>query len=170
MAYPLATSRVLEALGYVPLDDFTAQTTDGTTVELTWTHVDTQPSDSDVNDYATDTTVLPSGQLFSVWLSENGGDETLTNRRVAIDIANEVNGDGVRVRALIELLNKRDNYLTNRVLELQARVQAMLSSTGGVANMRTDGLAVSISETATRTKADAVQDYRDDIDAGNQDN
>ena len=77
--------------------------------------------------------------------------------------------EGIRLRALIELLNKRDNFLTNRVIELQNRVQAMLNSIGGVANMRTDGLAVSISATATRTRADAITDYRANIDAGNMD-
>jgi len=77
--------------------------------------------------------------------------------------------ENVRVRALIELLNKRDNYLTNRIIELQNRVQAMLDSSGNVANMRTAGLGVGISATTTRTKADAITDYKNDINAGNQD-
>ena len=72
----------------------------------------------------------------------------------------------VEVRALIHLFNKRDNFNTNRIVELQDRVQAMLDSTGGVANMRTDGLAVSISATNTRPLVDAIQDYKDEIDAG----
>jgi hypothetical protein len=76
---------------------------------------------------------------------------------------------GVRTRALIELFNKRDTYLVNRIIELQDRVQAMLDSNGAVANMRIDGLAVPISASATRTKAAAITDYKADINAGNQD-
>lgn len=95
--------------------------------------------------------------------------ETLANRTAAQAIADSTDDAGMRIRALIELFNKRDNYIINRLIELQNRVQAMLDSTGQVQNMRTDGLAVSISPTSTRTKADAVQDYKDDINAGNQD-
>jgi len=88
------------------------------------------------------------------------------NRTFNVDEPDSEQAEGMRVRSLIQLLNKRDNYLTNRIIELQNRVQAMLDSNGNVANMRTDGLAVSISPTTTRTRADAVQDYRDDINAG----
>lgn len=80
-----------------------------------------------------------------------------------------VNGslpEGVDIRALIQLANRRDNFLTNRMIELQDRVQAMLNSTGNISNMRTDGLAVSISATATRPLADAITDYTTDVDAG----
>jgi len=89
--------------------------------------------------------------------------------QVHAQLTTQVDGDlpvGVDVRSLIQLMNKRDNFLTTRIIELQNRVQAMLDSTGGVANMRTDGLAVSISATATRPRSDAIQDYKDDIDAG----
>ena len=93
---------------------------------------------------------------------------TQANRDVAVGLPDELSGDGVRVRALIELLNKRDNYLVNRVAELQGALVALQSS-GGNAGARLDGLPASYLATATRPKADAVQDYKDDINAGNQD-
>lgn len=91
---------------------------------------------------------------------------TTSNRVGAVGSIDQISGLGVEHRALIQLLNRRDNFLTNRVLELQNRVQAMLDSTGGVANLRTDGLGVSISATSTRPLSDARQDYKDDINAG----
>ena len=57
-------------------------------------------------------------------------------------------------------------YLVNRIIELQDRVQAMLDSTGAVANMRTDGLAVSISAAANRPLVDAITDYKADVNSG----
>ena len=75
----------------------------------------------------------------------------------------------VNERAIIHSLNQRINFATNRIIELQDRVQAMLDSTGGVANLRTDGLAVSISATSTRPLPDAIQAYKDDINSGDVD-
>lgn len=91
---------------------------------------------------------------------------TTSNRSGAVASVDQISGLGVEHRALIQLLNKRDNFNTNRIVELQNRVQAMLDSTGGVANLRIDGLAVSISATSTRPLSDARQDYKDDINAG----
>ena len=71
---------------------------------------------------------------------------------------------GMRLRAVVELFNKRDNFNTTRIVELQNRVQAMLDSTGNADAMRTDGLAVSISATNTRTRSEAVTDFRAIID------
>ena len=101
----------------------------------------------------------------AVDVAEQAALETTTHLR----LTTEVDGTlpvGVAERAMIQLLNKRDNFLTTRLIELQNRVQAMLDSTGAVGNMRTDGLAVSISSTATRTRVDAVTDYKEDINAG----
>jgi hypothetical protein len=91
-----------------------------------------------------------------------------TNR--AIPIA-DVDGNkvvSVKDRAMIELHNQRINYAINRVIELQEDLQAIKSSTGGTANIRA-AIRPSYLTTATRPKSDAVQDYKDDINAGNQD-
>lgn len=93
---------------------------------------------------------------------------TTTNRTIATLDVDSTTAVGVRTRALIELLNKRDNYLVNRITELQTDLQAIKDSTGGTANIR-NAINGSYLPTQTRTKADAVQDYKDDINAGNQD-
>jgi len=74
---------------------------------------------------------------------------------------------GVRLRALIELLNKRDNFNTNRIIELQNILLDAKNSTGGVANLRA-AIPASFLGTATRSKQDAINDYKADIAAGNQ--
>lgn len=114
-------------------------------------------------------TLMTAPQMAAVDAAEESV-ATLDRRNGAVVEPDEsITFENVRIRGLIELLNKRDNYLANRVIELQNRVQAMLDSTGGVGNMRTDGLSVPISATNTRPYTDAVQDYKDDINTGNQD-
>ncbi len=76
---------------------------------------------------------------------------------------------GVQARALIDLLNKRDNFLTNRIIELQDALAAMKASTGAVGNLR-DAIPASFMATNTRPRADAIQDYKDNIDTGDADN
>ena len=92
--------------------------------------------------------------------------KTQQDRDTVIATPENTDALGVEIRALIQLMNKRDNYLTTRIIELQDRVQAMCDSAGSVANMKGDGLAVSISPTNTRARANAVQDYKDDTAAG----
>ena len=75
---------------------------------------------------------------------------------------------GMELRAVIETLNKRDNYLTNRVVELQAALDAIKASTGQAQSIR-DAIPASWLATNTRPRSDAVQDYKDDINAGNVD-
>jgi len=93
---------------------------------------------------------------------------TQSNRDVPIAETTEVTANGVEVRALIELLNKRDNFNTNRIIELQDTLTAMKAASGGAQNTR-DAIPASFMATSTRTKAAAVTDYTDDIAAGNQD-
>ena len=75
---------------------------------------------------------------------------------------------GWETRALIELLNKRDNFLTTRIIELQDALIAMKASSGNVAALR-DAIPASYLGTSTRPRADAVQDYKDDINSGGAD-
>ena len=92
--------------------------------------------------------------------------KTQEDRDTVIAAPDNPDALGVEIRALIQLQNKRDNYLTNRIIELQDRVQAMCDSTGAAANIRTAGLTVPISATNTRTRVEAIQDYKDDTSAG----
>ena len=93
----------------------------------------------------------------------------VTERNKAVGDPDEPGATGMRSRALIALLNKRDNFLTNRVIELQDALAAMKATSGGIANLR-GAIPGSFMPTATRTRANAIQDYKDDISAGNADN
>ncbi len=95
-------------------------------------------------------------------------DQIEARRDEASNTPDRADGDGVRVRALIELFNKRDNYLVNRISELQTTLTAMKNTSGGADNIR-NAIPTGWLATNTRTKAAAVQDYKDDIQSGNQD-
>lgn len=93
----------------------------------------------------------------------------LTESFRAHAISRSSDAQGIDVRGFFEVTNKRDNYIINRLMELQTQLMAMLQSTGGVANMRVEGLAVSHSNTNTRTRAVAIADYEAIINAGEAD-
>ena len=63
----------------------------------------------------------------------------VADRNVAATEPDLVGAGGMRVRALIELLNKRDNFLTNRIIELQDALEALKASSG-TPNSRINGL------------------------------
>jgi len=122
------------------------------------------PTEQELIDAENDLTLNGAGQNFTSWFAENGGDDTVTTKRKAkerIDLVDEI---GAAQLAELEQRNKRDNYLATRLEQVVARVQAMLDSSGGVSNMRTAGLAVSVSAINTRPRGVAVTDYKDAID------
>lgn len=84
------------------------------------------------------------------------------------DDATSANGLGVRTRAEIEGRNKRDNYLVNRIIELQAALDAMKATSGNAQNIR-DAIPASWMPTATRPRSDAIQDFRASINNGDVD-
>lgn len=90
------------------------------------------------------------------------------NRADATAAPDGDDGIGFRVRELIELFNKRDNYLVNRVAEIQDALDAVKASSGPADNIRA-AIPASWLATATRTRDDAVTDYKDDIAAGGAD-
>ena len=73
-----------------------------------------------------------------------------------------------QLRELFEVFNKRDNFLVNRIAELQDAMAAMKASTGAADNIRT-AIPATFLATNTRTRADTIQDYKDDINAGGAD-
>ena len=87
---------------------------------------------------------------------------TVSQRNEAADKPDQPNSD---TRCEIEARNKRDNYLINRIIQLQDAMDAMKASTGAVANMR-DAIPAVFLPTNTRTRAEAIQDYKDDTSAG----
>lgn len=74
-------------------------------------------------------------------------------------IANPTNSDGVLIRTLVEFVNKRDNYIINRLNELQAALLAAKATAGGADNIR-DAIQASFLPTATRDKPTAMSDFK----------
>jgi hypothetical protein len=97
--------------------------------------------------------------------------QELLDFREQAKLAPDIEGShlGVQARALIEMFNRRDNYLTNRILQLQTALDDMKASTGAVGNLR-DAIPATFMPTQTRPRADAIQDYKDEIDSGDADN
>jgi len=75
---------------------------------------------------------------------------------------------GFRLRSLIELFNKRDNYLANRILELQEDLQAIKASSGPADNIRA-AIRPSYLATQTRARPAAVSEYKANITSGSVD-
>ena len=194
MSLPSNTASVLQFLTPgvdVHLEQLVEVRFDGVVTDIAlWDpSLGTQPTEQQINDAATDQpgTEQDHGdgpELFSVWLAKHGGDPTLTNRQQAKEVADDTTKVGMEVRALIETFNKRDNYLVNRIIELQNTVGAMINSVGNLQEMKDAGAtaaAVAFPQTqatdatdhfqasATRPKSDAVQDYKDEIDSGGAD-
>ena len=128
----------------------------------------TQPTDQEIIDAGNDLTVV-NGQVFSVWFAENGGDPVLTNRRVATE--DGIDGDraiSVQSRAELGERNTRDNYLVTRIIELQDALLAIKASTGAADNIRA-AIPASFSPSATKDRATARQDLKDEINSGGSD-
>jgi len=93
---------------------------------------------------------------------------TTRDRTAGSAAADDPGAVGMQNRSLIEVFNQRDNYVINRIEELQQAMDAMKLSTGAVQNLR-DAIPASFLTTATRPKGDAVQAYKDEIDSGGAD-
>lgn len=93
---------------------------------------------------------------------------TVSDRSQASGAADDPGGVGMQNRSLIEVFNQRDNFVINRITELQQAMDAMKASTGAIGNLR-DAIPASFLPTATRPKSDAVQAYKDEIDSGGAD-
>lgn len=86
----------------------------------------------------------------------------------AVDNESSIQMVGTSVRAIIELFNKRDNYLTTRIEELQDAMAAMKATSGGTSNLR-NAIPSSFLATNTRSRPEAHQDYKDIINSGDVD-
>lgn len=75
---------------------------------------------------------------------------------------------GVDVRALIQLSNRRDNYLVARIAELQDALLAIKATSGGTANIR-NAIPASFLRTKVRDLRSSIQSYKDDISNGDAD-
>lgn len=91
------------------------------------------------------------------------------DRAQASGAADDPQAVGMQNRSIIEVFNQRDNFLVNRIIQLQDAMDAMKASTGAIGNLR-DAIPATFLPTATRPKGDAVQAYKDEIDSGGADN
>jgi thioesterase domain-containing protein len=100
--------------------------------------------------------------------AQRAADKLAADRAGAIALNTEEGSGGMHIRELFEVFNKRDNYMVNRIIELQNALVTLVQAAGN-ANARIDTLPASYLATATRTRQDAIQDYEDDINAGGAD-
>ena len=75
---------------------------------------------------------------------------------------------GMQNRSLIEVFNQRDNYLVNRVSELQDTLRDIKQTSGAADNIRA-AIPDNFLATATRDRSDAVAQYQLVIDSGGAD-
>jgi len=94
---------------------------------------------------------------------------TVANRGLAEGLPDATAQDGMSSRSIIEIFNKRDNFLTTRILELQAAMDAMKASVGAADAIRA-AIPANFLPTTTRPRNDAIQDYKDEISSGDADN
>jgi hypothetical protein len=87
------------------------------------------------------------------------------NRLLAVDEIEANDGAGFINRELIELFNKRDNYIINRIEELQTAFDDVKATSGPADNIRA-AIPSSWLATATRSRRDTVIVYKNDIDNG----
>ena len=96
-----------------------------------------------------------------------------SNRTVASDrpetASNIPTGfEGIEFRALIELLNKRDNFVINRLEELQTTFDDIKATVGAADSIRA-AIPANFLATNTRTRRDAILDYQANIAEGGAD-
>lgn len=128
--YPINSAEILRALGYIPgahdgESDFVLRNALGV-ITLTWNHADPQPTEQQINDYASDTTPLPSGQLFSQWQAEHGGDAVQTLRRKAKEALDDQAAEQFALSRAIALVVLDEINLLRAEHALAARTPAQL--------------------------------------------
>lgn len=78
--------------------------------------------------------------------------------------------EATQLRAIIQVISERDNYNTNRIIELQAQMAAIVATTGNsVQSVRDAVVGVNNSTTNTRNRAATFVNYEDIINSGQAD-
>ena len=113
-----------------------------------------------------DVLLMDAGEQAAVDAAMQTAD-TAEWRQLADDLPDEP--DRIDVRALIELFNKRDNYLVNRIEQLQQTFDAIRGTTGGASTIR-QVIPASFMATNTRVRSEAISDYRTIVGNGEADN
>jgi len=100
-----AIGQVYRFLGFVLDVDFTVLERRGEVI-VNWTSATAQPTAKAVTDVTSDVTVM-NGQVYSVWLAENGGSPTPTRKKTAKAIMARDDDLGLVVRLLLSMLVRR---------------------------------------------------------------
>ena len=123
MTLPTNTGGVLFASGYEPPDVVVSIDAAGT-VSMEWNHADPQPTEQQITDWSTDAAALPSGQLFSAWLAEHGGDAIATAKRIAKELQDSDAETARIIRAVVKLTVDEINSLRQWITDFKVEVAA----------------------------------------------
>jgi len=82
------------------------------------------PTEQEVAAVLADATPLPSGQLFSAWLAEHGGDPVTTRRRLAREAVDALTPESMARRAYGAAIHESTGIETER--ELRDRAKAII--------------------------------------------
>ena len=123
-------------MGY---DDYAydARFADGIVILSQWDDVlagGPQPTEQEITDAGNDLTTV-NGQVFSEWYAENGGDATLTLRKRASDLLDNVRDNEALIRALafvvldeINLLRAEHSLADRTPAQLRTAIKAKIAA------------------------------------------
>jgi hypothetical protein len=100
----------------------------------TWNDPSPQPTEQEIIDAGNDLTTV-NGQVFSEWYAEHGGDATLTLRKRASDLLDNVNYNEALIRALafvildeINLLRAEHSLADRTQAQLRTAIKAKIAA------------------------------------------
>ena len=135
MALPSNTSQILAFL-YPALsqpDDYISKVSGGINL-IRWYSAIPQPTEQEIIDAGNDLTTV-NGQVFSEWYAENGGDATLTLRKRASDLLDNVRDNEALIRALafvvldeINLLRAEHSLADRTPAQLRTAIKAKIAA------------------------------------------
>ena len=139
MAYPSNTGTVIKFLfpNAISLQDYSVYNSDGVINIGAWDQTSIgapQPTEQEIIDAGNDLTTI-NGQVFSEWYAENGGDATLTLRKRASDLLDNVNDNEALIRALafvvldeINLLRAEHSLASRTPAQLRTAIKAKIAA------------------------------------------
>lgn len=95
--------------------------------------------------------------------------QIISNKEIVGSEPDGVEATSHEVRAILHNANKRDNFLVNRIIELQDQMSAIAASTGNVQSVRDAVASIQNSSTQTRALGQAIADYAAEVASGDTD-
>ena len=130
-----------------------------------WTVMTTVPVQYRLWD-GTNLTEMTQAEMDAVDLAEKDAQEDSSRLAAAEGVDGDNSALNWQTRAIIGDSNQRDNYLVNRIEELQDTLQAIKATTGPADDIR-DAIPTTFSPTSTRDRRTAYTAYKADIASGN---